>query len=122
MRELMFTSITAGCCGVHLNISAKRPSPNVEMGVTIACVRDKEEVIVRNLVEGGVLHAAGLKQGDRCVGWPRAAGLELRSLAFFRSEVFFSPRGLRHPTCSPEFAHHNLLTRICPPEARRFEI
>ena len=35
------------------------------MGVTIVCVIEKQEVMVRALVEGGLLHAAGLKVGDR---------------------------------------------------------
>ena len=65
MRELTFTSVSAACCGVHMNISAKRPSPAHEMGVTIVCVIEKQEVMVRALVEGGLLHAAGLKVGDR---------------------------------------------------------
>lgn len=76
-------SLDAACCAAYLTISAKKPSPDAKCGVVFSFMResghgeDKTELIVRKIMSGSLLEAAGLKVGDRvmdlCNQKPRSA-------------------------------------------------
>lgn len=76
-------SLDAACCAAYLTISAKKPSPDAKCGVVFSFMRasghgeDKTELVVRKIMSGSLLEAAGLKVGDRvmdlCNQKPRSA-------------------------------------------------
>lgn len=67
------------CCSQYLNISAKKTTPDADLGI-ILCSKpeDTSSLIVRQLMAGSLLAAAGLQVGDAiieiCQKTPKSAG------------------------------------------------